>query len=352
MNIQEFKKIFPILRKHKIVPFLHGNQGIGKTQVVKQCAKEYDLQFIHLHLATQEVGDLVGLLIKNEDGTVKHARPEWFPTDGQGVIFLDELNRAHPEVLQAMFSFITEGTMHQHKLPSGWNIVAAGNYQNNEFTTTDMSDAAWLSRFCHIDFKPTTEEFILYAEDSEAFDIAGFIRENGDCLERKAKENNIDFITPDRRAWLTMIAPLDNEKSIDNERYELYIGCVGQSAAASYLTYKNKKEKAISGTQVLNQYEKVRETILLYSQNKNSRLDMITKTTNEILTRLKNNSETFKDEKQMCNLKEYLLDIPKESMLTFIDEVSKMSCVEKSLFLNDKEFSKRLKERAQLKDKK
>lgn len=349
MNIQEYKKIFPILRKHKIVPFLHGNQGIGKTQINKQLSKELGLDFIHLHLATQEVGDLVGLLKHNADGTVTHARPEWFPTSGEGVIFLDELNRAHPEVLQAMFSFITEGTIHQHKLPSGWNIVAAGNYQNGDFTTTDMSDAAWLSRFCHIDLKPTVEEFILYAEDNNAFEIAGFIRENGECLERKAKGDNINFVTPDRRAWMTMIAPLETEASIENERFELYQGCIGTSAASAFLTYKNKKEKAVSGNQVLTQYEKVRSIILGYSDPKNSRNDMITKTSTEILSKLAKDPSCYKDEKLMNNLKQYILDIPKEGMLTFLNTISKQPSVEKFTLLNDKKFNDMLRQREQAK---
>ena len=345
MNIKEFKRIFPVLRKHKIVPFLWGNQGIGKTQVIKQLAKEHNLGFVHLHLATQEVGDLIGLLTKSEDGSVYHSRPEWFPTGGTGVIFLDEINRAHPEVMQAMFSFITEGTLHRHKLPEGWNIVAAGNYQNNEFNVTDSSDSAWLSRFCHIDFKPTTDEFIMYAEDQNAFDIAGFIREDGNMLEKRSNKTELPNITPDRRAWMTMIAPLESEMYIDEERYELYKGCIGDAAASAFLTYKNKREKAVSARQILGQYDKVRDVILSYSLSKNSRLDMITKTVNEVVEVLSQKPETFKETEKMSNLKQFILDIPKESMLAFVNDVTKLTCVEKQLFLNDRAFAVALKDR-------
>jgi MoxR-like ATPase len=159
MNIQDFKKYLPTLLKNNIVPFTWGNQGIGKTQSIAQVAAQAGIGFVHLHLATQEVGDLVGLLMIQADGTVKHARPEWFPTEGEGIIFLDELNRAHPDVIQAMFSFITSKTIHTHKLPDGWKIVAAGNYQSDQFNVTDTSDAAWMSRFCHIELQPTVQEF-------------------------------------------------------------------------------------------------------------------------------------------------------------------------------------------------
>ena len=216
MNITEIKKVVPVLLKNKVVPYFHGQQGIGKTQVVKQIAKENDLKLIHLHLATQDVGDLVGLLIHGENGTVKHARPEWFPAEGRGIVYLDEINRAHPDVLQAMFSFVTEGTIHRHKLPEGWAIIAAGNYQSNMFNTTEMSDAAWTSRFCHIDFQPTKEEFILFAEDKKAFSVASFIRSQPEMLQVQHKERlNMSMITPDPRSYLDAIAKLEEESSIE-----------------------------------------------------------------------------------------------------------------------------------------
>src|ERR1019366_7781561 len=119
MNFTEIKKTIPVLLRNRVVPFLWGAQGVGKTQGVRQIAEEMGGGFVHLNLATQEVGDLVGLLVHNSDGTVKHARPEWFPIEGKGIVFLDECNRASPDGLQAMFPFITEGTIHTHRLGSG-----------------------------------------------------------------------------------------------------------------------------------------------------------------------------------------------------------------------------------------
>jgi len=137
MNIQQAKQTLPILMKHDIVAFLWGVQGVGKTETVRQIADSNGGGFVHLHLATQEVGDLVGLLKHNNDGTVSHACPEWLPTPqaieagrfaSTGIVFLDELNRAHPDVLQAIFSLVMGKTIHTHKLADGWKIVVAGNY--------------------------------------------------------------------------------------------------------------------------------------------------------------------------------------------------------------------------------
>jgi hypothetical protein len=44
-----------------------------------------------------------------------------------------------------------------------------------------------MSRFCHIDFKPTVEEFIGYAESKGADVIADFIRNHNEMLVKERK---------------------------------------------------------------------------------------------------------------------------------------------------------------------
>lgn len=338
MNISELKRSLPVLLKNKVTAFLWGAQGVGKTQVVQQIAQEGDYGFRHLHLATQEVGDLVGLLVVDSDGTVRHARPEWFPTEGKGIIFLDELNRAHPDVLQAMFSFITSGTIHRHTLPEGWRIVAAGNYQSSMFNVTDTSDAAWMSRFCHIDFNPTAEEFIMYVESRGMFDIADFIRDMPDMLEVKQKERlNMSMITPDRRAWADLLGKLDFEADIEQERYEIYSGLVGTAAASAYLTSKKKSLDKIRGRDILNMYDKVRARVLKVSDPKSTRFDLLEAAFKEIS--LFYDKETLTLD-QMNNFKEFMLDVPLELNLRIVNQISESSWKQKNEILNSPDFAK------------
>ena len=337
MNIQELRRVIPVLTRNRVVPILMGQQGVGKTQLVKQIASEMHVQFRHLHLATQEVGDLVGLLVERPDGSVEHARPEWFPTEGSGIIFLDELNRAHPDVLQAMFSFITDGTIHRHKLPEGWRIVAAGNFQSAMFNVTDTSDAAWMSRFCHIDFNPSVEEFVMFLEDKGMFDMADFIRDMPDMLETKHKERlNKGLITPDRRSWYDMISRLDMEPSIDNERFEIYEGILGTAAASAYLTSKKKSLDKIRGRDILAAYSKVRNRVLEASNPKSTRFDLLEAAFKEISLFYEDN-ELSPD--QMANFKEFMLDTPLELNLRIINQISESPWKQKNDVLNNPEFN-------------
>jgi MoxR-like ATPase len=343
MNISEVKQALPILMKHKIVPFLWGQAGVGKTQVVKQIAKENKLNFLHLHLATQEVGDLVGLLIHTKDGNVKHSKPEWFPTSGKGIVFLDECNRAHPDVLQAMFSFITEGTIHTHKLPEGWVVVAAGNYQTNAFNVTDTSDSAWMSRFCHIDFQPTKEEFITYAESKNAFTVADFIRVNPEMLAVSHKEKlNTSMITPDNRCWLEMISKLEDESEVEPFRYEIYSGIVGPTAAASFMTFKKKSEERLSGRDILENYRSVRRRVLEASKQDTTRFDVLNTAVEEIFTIL---PKMELDEQGMTNFKEFLLDVPLEMSLKISKKLHECAWKQKNKILNEPVFVELFKNR-------
>jgi ATPase family associated with various cellular activities (AAA) len=343
MNIQTFKSIVPILFKYKVVPFVWGAQGVGKTQTLRQIATEMGIGFTHLHMANLEVGDLVGLLVKRDDGTVYHARPEWFPTEGRGIIFLDELNRMHPDVMQAMFSFITSGTIHMHKLPPGWVIAAAGNYSDGDFQVTDTSDAAWMSRFCHIDFKPTIEEFNLFAEKRGAFAMADFFREHPEMLEKSSdKRFNFQDITPDRRTWLDYLFPLDAENIEPETRYEIYQGLVGPSAASVYLTHMKDAEKSLSLKLILEHYESQRAKVLEASKGDTARFDYLNRPVAELIAKLKDNKELLNSETSLNNLKKFLVDIPLELSQRVFKDIGKIAFTNKEALLNDLNFCQQI----------
>lgn len=348
MNIKDVKQVLPFLLKNKIVPFFWGSQGVGKTSVMKQYCADNNLDIRVLYTATQDVGDLIGLLVKDDNGGVYHARPKWFPTEGEGIIFLDELNRAPNDVIQAMFSFILEGKLHTHVLPPGWKIVAAGNYNSDRFTTTDTSDAAWMSRFCHLDFTPTIEEFIVHAESRNMFDVAAFIREQPNMLELSAKDGgrlDKNFIVPDRRAFVEGIGKLELEKDFpDEQRYEVYSGLVGPTSAAAYLTWKTKQEKSLSLNEIFNEYgKKSRNKIKAIMNNEagDIRFDLLNQPIDELIAKLENDPELLNKDSRLNNLKQYLLDIPRElSMKAFVTFGKLPQFYGKHQILNDAEYVK------------
>lgn len=349
MNFTGLRKTLPFFMKHKIPIFIWGSQGIGKTQGVEQMAKKYGLQFKALYTATQEVGDLVGLLVKDDKNkTAYHTRPEWFPTEGEGIIFLDELNLAPQEVLNAMFNFVLKGELHTHKLPPGWYVVAAGNYQNDRFNVTDTSGAAWMSRFLHIDFTPTVEEWLDFVEGKHGVcPTSRFIRDNPECLELSEKDaGRFDFnaIVPDRRAIAEKILPLDNDKDFPEElRYETYMGAVGTAVAARFMSYKKEAQVGVSITEILEDYGgAARKKVQSLSKNgQESRFDILNQPVEELFAKLENDKNLLKEGDRLQNLKQFLIDIPKELAVKVFSKITEHSnFYGKKQIVNDPIFAK------------
>jgi hypothetical protein len=335
MTLTELKQVLPLLLTNKLRPFLWGSQGIGKTQAVKQYAKEQGIGFVHIHAATQEVGDLVGLLKHNSDGSVSHSRPSWMPSEGRGVVFLDELNRATPDVLQALFSFVQDGTIHTHKLGGQWSIVAAGNYNSSSFNTTDMVDAAWTSRFVHIDVRPSIEEFVDYAEDCGRFNVANFASQHPELLSASKESFDFSELKPDRRALLEKCGVLDDAILPETLRYELYSGCIGSAAAAAYIACLKKSTERISGKQVVKSYKSVKNKVVKASSSlDNIRMDVLNSALEEVILTL-NKENVSQDEWQ--NVAAFLLDIPLELGLKAVKTLSK-NTEAKRFILNNSEF--------------
>lgn len=348
MNINNLKKTLPILLKNKLVPYLHGAQGIGKTSMVRQYCSENNLRFIPLYLATQDQGDLVGLLNKNDNGTVSHLPPEWMmeAQEGQGVIFLDEINRAHPDVLQVMYPFLQTGKIHRQGIGPGWKIIAAGNYNNNKFTTTDTSDTALLSRFCHIDVKPDLAEFCEYAENLGQESIASFLRDNSGFLISGGGEGlDLTTIPFDPRAWLEKVAPL-LDSGLGDLEYEVLSGCIGSTAAAMFLTYRKKNEKPISILKVLDRYEEIRTDVLnlITRDSKETRLDLLNTAITELISRLEKTPHLL-HESRIKNLHMFLLDIPIELTMAAITSLGKLKFNNKQILLDDSDFCTKLQNR-------
>ena len=84
---------------------LMGKHGIGKSQILEKFYTAKGCKVVSLFLGQMsDPGDLIGIPHKNEKtGHTEFMPPYWFPTDDMPVVlFLDELNRARPEVLQTI----------------------------------------------------------------------------------------------------------------------------------------------------------------------------------------------------------------------------------------------------------
>ena len=94
--------------KAKLVPLVRSSPGVGKSDIIRSIANEFQLKLIDLRLSQCDVTDLMGLPRFRADGRAEFAPFEEFPLEGDDVpegyegwlLFLDEITAA-PKQIQA-----------------------------------------------------------------------------------------------------------------------------------------------------------------------------------------------------------------------------------------------------------
>lgn len=83
---------------------------------------------------------------------------------GNGLLFIDELSRATPQVLNVMLPLINEGNFNGYKLGSGWTLVVASNRQQDEAAGQSEIGNALANRFLQVHYEPTVHTWRQWAD--------------------------------------------------------------------------------------------------------------------------------------------------------------------------------------------
>ena len=215
---------------------LTGRHGIGKSQILTNYFEAKGMRVVALFLGQMsDPGDLLGLPTKDEaTGKTTFMPPYWFPVDGQPVVlFLDELNRARPEILQTVMDLVLNRKLAGRLLPEGSRIISACN-DGDEYQLTDL-DPALVSRFNIYTFRPTVEEWLLWATRKGLDErVTAFIQANPELLDRSgdSKEEQGLEKDPDRRAWEKVARVMENISDPKQVHQKIVAGIVGVQAAA------------------------------------------------------------------------------------------------------------------------
>ena len=131
-----------------------GTHGLGKTDIVRDFAKQRNWKFSYIAPAQfEEMGDLHGMPTivetKSGDKQTVYSPPDWVPTEeGPGILLLDDLNRADDRILRGCMQLLQNFELSSWKLPPKWQIVATANPEGGDYSVTPM-DGAMLTRMLH-----------------------------------------------------------------------------------------------------------------------------------------------------------------------------------------------------------
>jgi hypothetical protein len=147
--------ILEMMYKLRRATMLWGPPGIGKSELYFQVAKKLGIQIIDFRALTRNPVDISGMpfvLFSNGKGKVPSREPTqtdsvgytvWSKSDiiqldGEGIIFLDEINAALPAVQAALYQLILDRRIGNFKLGDGWAVMCAGNRTSDKGVTYHM----------------------------------------------------------------------------------------------------------------------------------------------------------------------------------------------------------------------
>ena len=221
---------------------LVGRHGIGKSRILEDFFAARREKVVALFLGQMsDRGDLIGLPHLDEaTGRTEFMLPYWFPVDGKPVVlFLDELNRARPEVLQTVMDLTLNRKLAGKSLPEGSRIISAVN-GGSEYQLTDL-DPALVSRFNIYEFAPSVEDWINWAREAGIDSrIISFIEDNPELLdgEESFGEENLER-SPDRRSWERLSKIIKNFTELGELHQPMISGIIGDRAAACFFDFVN-----------------------------------------------------------------------------------------------------------------
>jgi len=212
--------------------FIWGAPGVGKSQVVAQVAKAAGLDLRDIRAVLLDPVDLRGLPSVRDDGMAHWCPPSFLPTDGKGILFLDELNAAPPLVQAACYQLVLDRMVGEYVLPDGWTVVAAGNRETDRGVIHRMSSAL-ANRFVHLDFSVDASAWLEWADEQElAEEVRAFIRFRPNLLHSfDPKKNEKAFPSP--RSWEFAARIIASNPAPDVE-LSLLKGAVGPGAAVEF----------------------------------------------------------------------------------------------------------------------
>jgi len=308
MRAKDLSESLSALVEQKVPTFLWGAPGIGKSSIVKQIAKKSGISFIDLRLALMDPTDLKGIpFYDKESHTALWAPPAFLPRDGEGILFLDELNSAPPSVQSSAYQLILDRRVGEYELPAGWAIVAAGNREGDRGVTYRMPSPL-ANRFVHFELEVDINDWKDWAYQAGLDErIIAYISYKSEHLFTfDSKSDKKSFATP--RSW-EYVANILKSSMRESLLLDSISGAVGSEVAVGFLSF----------IKVMNKLPNI-ENILLNAEGEQSdEVDVLYALSSGIVSAYLKN----KNEERLDNLLKYTLDMKSEFSVMVVQDLQR-----------------------------
>jgi hypothetical protein len=296
--------VLDLCHRANLPVLLRGGTGIGKSAILEAFAKQKEIGYISRDLSLMEPPDLVGMPQVDGDRT-RYLPPAWLPGDGEGILVLEEINRA-PEYMRApCLMLLTDRSLHDYELPPGWLPMAAINPVEDGYEAADL-DPALLSRFVQINVVPNPGEWLTWAGENGVHDhVMAYVGSDATVFNSP---------TSNPRSWtyVSRLLHAYSQSNIDPSLLRAAIaGCVGLERATAFLRCIENGAQPLTAKEILSGYCRHRKTLQAWVQA--GKLDVVEATILNVEKHLQAHTdflEVRSDAKQWRNLGLFLADLP------------------------------------------
>jgi hypothetical protein len=270
---KELAELIKAYYEKKIPLFVRGRFGIGKTVAVISAAEEIgkakgreikvwnflseeekDKCFAHpenyfmivdTRLSEYDASDIKGLPVFKDDkqASIEYRIPFWAlyttQNNSDGIIFFDELNLAPPIVQSSCYKIIHEKVINESKIFANWNIMGAGNTDEDMAHIHDMAFPL-RDRMGEVELQtPNAEEWISNFAIPKKINplIIGFMAFKTSSIWMVNPDDQQKFTTP--RGWERVSKLM--ELWTDKKNYDLLrlLACsaIGEGVATSFVAF-------------------------------------------------------------------------------------------------------------------
>lgn len=226
---------------------LWGAPGIGKSQAIRQIAKEIEentrkkVSVTDVRLLLFNPIDLRGIPTANADKTLAvWLKPQIFQMDSSknviNILFLDEISAAPQSVQAAAYQITLDRVIGEHKLPDNCIVIAAGNRTTDKSVAFKMPKAL-ANRVLHIEVEGSFNSWKEWAVRNGINDkVIGFLSFRRNYLMGfDSSSDDLAFATP--RSWEMVSKLLNHVNSDVDKMYSLIAGLVGCGVAVEFRTW-------------------------------------------------------------------------------------------------------------------
>ncbi len=192
--------------EHRYNVLFDGERGVGKTSIVIEAFKRAGLRYLMLSGATMDPFiDFVGVPVQvtGPDGTkvIDLLRPKYIVESNPQAIFVDEFNRTHKKVRNAMMELIQFKTINGTPMGDDLRVVWAAINPDTDADgvgeyDTDRLDPAQRDRFhimCSIPYKCDREYFATKYDPEVAKAAIQYWEELPDPIRKQVSPRRLDY---------------------------------------------------------------------------------------------------------------------------------------------------------------